>query len=187
MNSKRIKKIIIFLIVIFIICFIIYKSGENTQYMNNLDYNINLLENGDMEIIETWDMYINHTNTIFRDLNLYGYDNIENISVVDLETGKELNKIDQLRTVTTDKIFNITDEETASIEKLNSIITEETKWAEETNKTAEQTRIFLIVVLVLYVILFIRFILKIIKYVKINKRDNDGLIKKELICKKEIL
>lgn len=132
-------------------------------------------------------MYINHTNTIFRDLNLYGYDNIENISVVDLETGKELNKIDQLRTVTTDKIFNITDEETASIEKLNSIITEETKWAEETNKTAEQTRIFLIVVLVLYVILFIRFILKIIKYVKINKRDNDGLIKKELICKKEIL
>ena len=303
MNSKRIKKIIIFLIVIFIICFMIYKSGENTQYMNNLDYNINLLENGDMEITETWDMYINHTNTIFRDLNLYGYDNIEDISVVDLETGKELNQIDheeyhvptnsyyalplqstkfeiawgtgmensfgrkkyqikykisnvvnnykdcqewywkllekgenavpvqnvtgtitlpkpvedienlkvwghgqvngnvekvsnnevkfevknlssgamlELRTVTTEKIFNITDEEKASIEKLNSIITEETKWAEETNKTAEQTRILLIVVLVIYVILVIRFVLKIIKYVKINKRDNDGLIKKEL-------
>ena len=34
--------------------------------MNQLNYDITLNKDGSVTIVETWDIYISHTNTLFR-------------------------------------------------------------------------------------------------------------------------
>ena len=305
MIKKFIKKLIIFAIILGIIILCILSSSEKIQYMNNLDYKIELSENGEMKITENWDMYIYKTDTIFRDLKLSSkYGNIENVNVVNLDTGENLNKIDteeyyvpegsfyalpieedmfeiawgtglrngfgrkryqitytianvvndykdcqewywqligegenavpvsritgtitlpkevenienlkvwghgqingniekvnnkeikfdvtnlqpgamlELRVVSQDKIFDIQNENNIfNHNYLNQIVQEETQWAEETNKNASQTKIIFVIIGLIYLIILIRYILKIIKYIKISKKENDGLINRDL-------
>ena len=40
--------------------------SQKSQYLDNLDYNITINEDGSIRIVETWDIYIHHTNTVFR-------------------------------------------------------------------------------------------------------------------------
>lgn len=94
MKKKYIIRFIIFIVIVFSLVLAILNSSEKTQYMNTLDYKIELSENSEMTITETWDMYINRTNTIFRDIELSKkYGSVEDVNVVDLDTGKSLNQI----------------------------------------------------------------------------------------------
>ena len=82
-----------------VIVFILLCTGQlftKKQIMNELDYNITLNEDGSVTIVETWDIYISHTNTLFRTFeksNKYG--DIINVNVKDLDTGKSLTQIDE--------------------------------------------------------------------------------------------
>ena len=70
MKKKYIIRFIIFIVIVFALVLAILNSSEKTQYMNTLDYKIELSENSEMIVTEIWDMYINRTNTIFRDIEL---------------------------------------------------------------------------------------------------------------------
>lgn len=108
-NSKNIyssgKRIVITIVLIFILLsmFFIYFANK-MQVMNKLDYNITLNDDGSMDIVETWDIHIGHTNTLFRTFeknNKFG--NIENVQIKDLKTGKDLKQIyKEMYHVTTD-------------------------------------------------------------------------------------
>lgn len=101
-NLKKIIKLIIIIVIIAIIAlilnFTIYVRYANTQMqiMNNLDYNVTLNEDGSMTVVETWDIYISKTNTIFKNFELSSkFGDITNVTVKDLDTGKNLTQIYQ--------------------------------------------------------------------------------------------
>lgn len=96
--KNKLKKVLKrWLIMAIVIMFIVLVSGHlfsKKQVMNKLDYNITLNEDGSATIVETWDVYISHTNTLFRTFkktNKFG--NITNVNVKDLDTGKNLKQI----------------------------------------------------------------------------------------------
>lgn len=68
-----------------------------TQKLNSLHYDVQLNENGDMEVVETWDIEIRETNTVFKDFDLdkSKYSGITNVKVKDLDTELALSKIDE--------------------------------------------------------------------------------------------
>ena len=89
--KNKLKKVLKrWLIMAIVIMFIVLVSGHlfsKKQVMNKLDYNITLNEDGSATIVETWDVYISHTNTLFRTFkktNKFG--NITNVNVKDLDT-----------------------------------------------------------------------------------------------------
>ena len=96
--KKKFKKVLIrWSIMAIVILLIVLFSGQlfsKKQIMNELDYDITLNEDGSATIVETWDIYISHTNTLFRTFeksNKYG--NIINVNVKDLDTGEDLTQI----------------------------------------------------------------------------------------------
>ena len=95
--KKILKKLLIILICVAILLFIIKsEQGNKMQYMDGLNYDITLHENGDMTIVETWDIYINHTNTIFKNFEISDkFGEIKDVTVKDLGEGKNLTKIDE--------------------------------------------------------------------------------------------
>ena len=81
-----------------VIMFFAFAAGlsEKSQIMDHLDYDITLNEDGSAKIVETWDVYANKTNTLFRNfVNSNKNGKIKNVKVKDLETGKDLKQIDQ--------------------------------------------------------------------------------------------
>ena len=90
---------ILSLLVFAIFIFILFspKSFAGEQNLNNLNFDINLLENGDMQVTETWDIEINDTNTLFKtfkyDANLF-----DNVSVTEITSkgNKEFVRINEL-------------------------------------------------------------------------------------------
>ena len=113
---KKLKGILIKLFIMAIIAFIILiiiiseNTGERIQYLNNLDYNVVFDETGNMHVTETWDIYIENTNTLFKTFNLSKtkFGNIVNPKVVDLETGEELTQIhEEMYHVTEDCYYGL--------------------------------------------------------------------------------
>lgn len=305
MKKKYLIRFIIFLIILSLMIVAILNSSEKTQYMNTLDYKIELSENSEMTITETWDMYINRTNTIFRDIKLSEkYGNVEDVNVIDLSTGKNLNQIYteeyhvptdsfyalqvdsnkfeiawgtglennfgrkkyritykisniinrytdcqewywqllgkgentvpvykvtgkvilpkgvenidnlrvwghgqingniektdnreinfevnklnpgamlELRVVTTEQIFNVQNENNLyEYQNLDRIIQEETDWANDANNQAKNTRIIFVIIGVIYLFFIVKYIIRIIRYIRINKKENDGIIKRRI-------
>ena len=95
MNNK--KYFLISIIFITLVILINNKSYAGTQYLNSLDYNVILNSNGDMNVVETWDIDISETNTLFKDFDLDSrkYSGITDVKVEDLTSGKELVQIDE--------------------------------------------------------------------------------------------
>lgn len=95
MNNK--KYFLISIIFIALVILINNKSYAGTQYLNSLDYNVILNSNGDMNVVETWDIDISETNTLFKDFDLDSrkYSGITDVKVEDLTSGKELVQIDE--------------------------------------------------------------------------------------------
>lgn len=312
--KKFLKKIVIILIIsiiisIFLCVGIMQESrGGKIQYLNNLNYDVSLNEDGSINVIETWDIYVKDTGTLFKNFSLSKslYGNITEVKVKDLENNKDLTQIYketyhvgnnlfyaldiganvfeiawgtgmstssgnrkyqisykiedvitsyydcqefywkfieegknaipvkhltgkitlpqnvqnienlkiwghgqvngniektsnhsvefkinnlkpnamlEVRVLSTEKLFNVSENKERKYHNLDKIIQEETEWSNETNTKAIITRIILITI---YAIILIVYIIKIIKYRKFNKKENDGIIKKELKYTREI-
>ena len=94
MIKKLLKRCAIIAIIIVILILFSGTLFCKKQIMNKLDYEITLNEDGSATIVETWDIYISHTNTLFRTFeksNKFG--DIINVNVKDLTTGKNLEQI----------------------------------------------------------------------------------------------
>lgn len=89
------KKIIISLIFFGILVMLKNVSYAGTQKWNALDYNVTLNSDGSMDVIETWDIYISETNTVFKNFELDSnkYSGITNVKVKNVDTGEELTQI----------------------------------------------------------------------------------------------
>ncbi len=68
-------------------------SERKSQKWNSLDYNVMVNSDGSMDVIETWDVAISNTNTIFKNFNLSS--GVSNVKVALVENGveKELQQI----------------------------------------------------------------------------------------------
>ena len=111
-KSKVKKRIITWIVMAVIAIGIVVISGNigsKSQIMDNLDYNITLNEDGSAVIVETWDIYISHTNTIFKTFNLSNkFGEITNVKVKDLDSGKDLKQIyEEMYHVTTDCYYGL--------------------------------------------------------------------------------
>ena len=93
------KKLILWSIFAVLAMGIVFFSGSlfnKAQIMDHLDYNITLNEDGSATIVETWDVYVQKTNTLFRNFKSSSkYGKVTDVKVKDLETGKELKQIDE--------------------------------------------------------------------------------------------
>ncbi len=89
MKSKKLF-FIIFTVMLWIILFS-NKSFAGTQKWNNLDYNVKLNYDGSMDVVETWDVYVSETNTLFKDFDLDSskYSGITNVSVAEISPDKK--------------------------------------------------------------------------------------------------
>ncbi len=107
--KKKIRNLLILFAVMLFIIFLLLLIDERitgkSQIMDKLNYDVVLHENGSATITETWDVYISHTNTLFRNFTKKGssFGDIVDVTVKDLDTGKYLYQIDQeMYHVTTD-------------------------------------------------------------------------------------
>lgn len=312
--NKSLKKVLIIITVslvisIFIAIAMIQDSKEGKiQYLNHLNYDVSLNQDGSINVVETWDVYVKDTGTLFKNFTLskFQYGDIKDVKVKDLENNLELTEIYEevyhvennkfyaldiggnkfeiawgtgmstvsgnrkyqvsytiedaitsyydcqefywkfieegknaipvkslrgtiklpqnvenienlkvwghgqlngniektsnnlvefeinnlrpgamleVRVVTTENMFNVSENKERKYHYIDKIIEEETRWADETNKLSMITKLVLITI---YVIILIIYIIKIIKYRRFNKKENDGIIEKDLKYYREI-
>ena len=85
---------LIFFTLIFLLILLAWspKAFAGTQEWNALNYDVNVLPNGDMEVVETWDVYISETNTLFKDFNVdyEKYSGIKDVRVSRVKDGSEM-------------------------------------------------------------------------------------------------
>ncbi len=98
---KANKKII--LSILFLILFILLgcnKSNASDLYLNNLDFNAKINQDGSMDVIETWDISVEDTNTLFKTFKTDSkkYTSISNVQVTEVtgSTEKSFNQIESL-------------------------------------------------------------------------------------------
>ncbi len=70
---------------------------EKVQYLQNLDYQVKMNNDGSMDVIETWDIDVIKTNTLVRNFNLSKtkFGDITNVQITDLQTGEKFKEIDE--------------------------------------------------------------------------------------------
>lgn len=85
-----IKYIIILVIIFAILGIILCFNIDQIQIMNKLDYNVALNEDGSMNVIETWNVYVKNTGTLFKDFYNTNKYPISDISVKNLKTNEQL-------------------------------------------------------------------------------------------------
>ena len=93
------KKKVIFLITIFLISILFIFSLNTISYagyqdMEELNYDVQLNEDGTVDVVETWNIYVSYTNTLFKDFELDNskYGGITNVKVSEvLDSGEVLN------------------------------------------------------------------------------------------------
>ena len=95
--KKKIGLAILFLI--FIVFLFNTGSYAGTQHWNAIDYDVTLNSDGSMRVVETWNVDISNTNTLFKTFDLSGPDNyiIKDVGVIDVTNNqeKELRQINQ--------------------------------------------------------------------------------------------
>ena len=89
---NKTKKILITLT--FLILFIILgnnKSNAGSLYLNDLDFNAQINQDGSMNVTETWDISISETNTLFKTFKTdkSKYTSITNVQVSEITGGTE--------------------------------------------------------------------------------------------------
>ena len=85
-----IKYIIILVIIFAILGIILCFNIDQIQIMNKLDYNVALNEDGSMNVVETWNVYVKNTGTLFKDFYNTNKYLISDISVKKLKTNEQL-------------------------------------------------------------------------------------------------
>ena len=96
--SKILGPLVIMTIVsAFVTLMIASDSGEKTQYLDSIDYNVVLNKDGSMKVTETWDINIKNTNTLFKQFRLssFKYGEITDVEVYDLGNNKKLENINE--------------------------------------------------------------------------------------------
>ena len=86
------KKLYFITFLMFLFCMIfLVPSFAGTQEWKALDYDVTVLSNGDMEVVETWNVYISETNTLFKDFNVdrEKYSSITDVMVSRVENDEE--------------------------------------------------------------------------------------------------
>lgn len=96
-KSKFCIKLLIMLAIILISFFICGQVKAGTISLNSLDFQIQLKEDGSMDVIENWDAQISNTNTMFKDIHLDStkFKNITNVEVYRVE-GSNKTKLTQI-------------------------------------------------------------------------------------------
>ena len=86
----KLKKMILLLIGTILIILLGNTNVEATLKFNNLDFNVQLNSDGSMDVIETWDIYISETNTLYKTMKIdkSKYDSITNFSVKEITSGR---------------------------------------------------------------------------------------------------
>lgn len=89
---KNIKKIFMFCLFALFTLMLVNTSYAGEQEWNALDYNVVLNKDGSADIVETWDVDISETNTMFKDFNLSSDSSyfIDNVRVTRVEQGREV-------------------------------------------------------------------------------------------------
>ena len=84
-------KLIVTAIVAFAVVFFFSSSAVDNddgryQYLSSIDYSVTLNDDGSADIVETWNIFAKHTNTLFKSFNESDrYGTIINVSVKDLD------------------------------------------------------------------------------------------------------
>ena len=98
---KKVRKILIS-IIITLIMYIIFSNNVNASshlYLEELDFNVNINEDGSMNVVETWLIDITDTNTLYKDFELDKdkYSSITNVKVKEITDGinKNFTQIDE--------------------------------------------------------------------------------------------
>ena len=91
MNKNKLISITI-IFFIFIFAFTL-KSNAGTQRFNELDFTAKINYDGSIDVVETWDIYISQTNTLFKTFKTDSskYTGITNVQVKEITSGKNLN------------------------------------------------------------------------------------------------
>lgn len=99
--ANKLKKIIS---VIFIFLFILLsftpsaRADDNSRlYLNKLKFDINVNEDGSMDVVETWDIDISHVNTLYKtfETDKDKFTSIENVMVKDITANREFSQINE--------------------------------------------------------------------------------------------
>lgn len=99
---KNIKKIILFICIFSFIIFIHNISNANDLELQKLDYQVKLNSDGSADVVETWKIYIEDTNTLFKtfEVDKSKYKEIVDVKVEQIgKNGEEIefSKIDEYK------------------------------------------------------------------------------------------
>lgn len=90
----NLRRKILYIFVLFTVLFLLFsiKSYAGTQRWNSLDYNVKVNTDGSMDVVETWDISISETNTIFKDFDIdyRKYSGITNVRVSQIKNNEEI-------------------------------------------------------------------------------------------------
>lgn len=86
-KSRKILYIILFIAIILLIGTVKSKAGYLN--LNSLDFNVQINNDGSIDVTETWDIRIKETNTLYKSFKTDSskYSNITNVTVKDITNG----------------------------------------------------------------------------------------------------
>ena len=89
-KTRKIMYIFIFTLLLLLIGTV--KSNAGSQKLNNLDFDVQINDDGSMDVTETWDVYINSTNTLYKSFKTDSskYSEITNVEVEDVTNGNNI-------------------------------------------------------------------------------------------------
>ena len=92
---KRLLKVMIFSMMLLCVC--THNNVYASVDMDKLDIEAHINSDGSMDVVEKWKVYIDETNTLFKNWNLTEgrFSGITNVSVKDLRTGTFFDEIYQ--------------------------------------------------------------------------------------------
>lgn len=90
-NTKKILYTLIFALAFLLIGTV--KSNAGTLELNNLDFNVQINNDGSMDVTEIWDIYISSTNTLYKSFKTDSskYSGITNVTVKEITNGQNIN------------------------------------------------------------------------------------------------
>lgn len=98
---KKTKKIMLIMFIILILTTIfatnVKADDSGSLYLNKLDFEVYINEDGSMDVTETWNINIRNTNTLYKTFKTDKdkYTSIENVTVKDVTTGRTLTMINE--------------------------------------------------------------------------------------------
>ena len=93
-NTRKILYTLIFVIAFLLIGTV--KANAGTLNLNNLDFNVQINDDGSMDVTETWNISISQTNTLYKSFktDTSKYSKITNVDVKEITKGNNNNFIE---------------------------------------------------------------------------------------------